>query len=81
MVIILRMFWSAFLSAALSLILGKSKEAVMQIILTVDNKDLTGEQKKAEVLRLIKELSLTLPKSVLNLAIEVAVNLIKGWKP
>lgn len=81
MATVLRIFWSTFLSAALSLILGKAKDAVMQIVATVENKDLTGEQKNAEVLRLVKDLYLVIPKSVLNLAIEIAVNLVKGWKP
>ena len=78
---LLKTFWVSFLDAALALILGKAKEAFLNIIATLENQDLTGEQKKAEALKLIKNLALGIPNSMVNLAIEIAVNLVKRYKP
>ena len=78
---LLKAFWSSFLEAALSLIAGKSKEAIKNIVAALQDSNLTGEQKKAEAIKQIKALGIDLKGSLLNLAIEISLNLVKGWKP
>ena len=78
---LLKSFWSSFINAALSIILGKSKEAFINIIEAVENQNLTSEEKKAVALQQIKLLGLGSRDSLINLAIELAVNLIKNWRP
>lgn len=78
---LLKAFWTTFLHAALSLITGQFKEGILKIVDEIKSHPGTGEEKRALAIKLIKAMGITLKDSLLNLAIEIAVSLIKGYRP